>query len=127
MAVKLYRSGESEPVLVMDTVQNIVFDIQGNVMDIPIPDEQNAFIMNLGGVSRKIRLDWTLVSKDVAGVVARLGFQILDGRMFNSFVIEIEEWSLKEDCVIQSITIRQKAGEPGKFDVSIAIIIGEVI
>lgn len=127
MAIKLYKSGDSTPILVMDTVQTITFNVKGNVMDIPIPDEPNAMIMNMGGVSRSIKLNWTLVSQDVVGDIAKLAFNILDGTMFNDFKIEIEQWGLKKDCVIASISITQRAGEVSKFDVSIDILIGDTL
>ena len=125
MATKLYRG--SELLLNMETVDSVSFDIKGNMFSVPIPDENDAMIMNLGGVSRKIKLIWRLVSNDVVSDVAKIGFGILDGTMFNSFRLVIEEWGLEKDCVISGISISQKAGEPNHFTVNMDIIIGEVI
>jgi hypothetical protein len=124
-SVKIYR--EEELLLDMQTVQNISFDIEGNVMDIPIPDMEEAMIMNLGGVSRNIKINWDTISNDLAADIGKLAFDIMDGTMFNSFIINIEDWGLSKDCVISNISINQRAGEPKKYSVSISIILGEVI
>jgi len=129
MAVVLYRrmDGSLEEILRMDTIQNLSIDIKGNVMDIPIPDEKDAMIMSLGGVSRSVNLTWELVSRDVVKDVVKLSFDILDGTMFNDFVIKIEEWGIEKECVISSIRISQNAGEVNKFVVSMTLLMGEAI
>jgi len=129
MAVVLYRrrDGSLEEILRMDTIQNLSIDIKGNVMDIPIPDEKDAMIMSLGGVSRSVNLTWELVSRDIVKDIVKLSFDILDGTMFNDFVIKIEEWGIKKECVISSIRISQNAGEVNKFVVSMTLLMGEAI
>ena len=129
MAVVLYRrrDGSLEEILRMDTIQNLSIDIKGNVMDIPIPDEKDAMIMSLGGVSRSVNLTWELVSRDIVKDIVKLSFDILDGTMFNDFVIKIEEWGIEKECVISSIRISQNAGEVNKFVVSMTLLMGEAI
>lgn len=127
MAIKLYKSGSSTPILTMDTIQSLDFNVKGNVMDVPIPDEQDAMIMNMGGVSRSIGLKWTLVSSNIVADIVKLVFNIIDGTMFNDFIIEFEDWNIRKECVIEKISLSYRAGESSKIDVTINIIIGSAM
>ena len=127
MAIKLYKSGSSTPILTMDTIQSLDFNVKGNVMDVPIPDEQDAMIMNMGGVSRSIGLKWTLVSSNIVADIVKLVFEIIDGTMFNDFIIEFEDWNIRKECVIEKISLSYRAGESAKIDVTINIIIGSAM
>jgi len=127
MAIKLYKSGSSTPILTMNTIQSLDFNVKGNVMDVPIPDEQDAMIMNMGGVSRSIGLKWTLVSSNIVADIVKLVFKIIDGTMFNDFIIEFEDWNIRKECVIEKISLSYRAGESAKIDVTINIIIGSAM
>lgn len=123
MAVKILSSGTE--ILRIDKVQRIRYSLRMEGIEIPIPGESDPLLMQLGGVSRRLTIEWIEMG-EFAQSVSKLANELMSGEMFKVYTIVIEEWNLTKDCVIFDVDIQQEAGE-SVMRCSLTVAIGVTI
>ena len=125
MAVIIRKSGQE--ILRIENVERIEYKMLTNAIEIPVPGEPNPMIMQLGGVSRRIDVEWKEVTSNIPSSISRIANDLMTGELLPIYDVHIEEWGITKNCVIFDLAIVQEAGQTNMFRCRISLAIGDVL
>ena len=126
MAIRL-KDEKGNEVLRITTATRLVYRISTNTLELPIPDQEEPYIMALGGTRRRISITWreVLENKDqLPSSIEKLAKQLMSGRMLVVYTLVIDEWGLEEQCIVDNLSITQVAGEVTTYECSMELLVG---
>jgi len=125
MAVIIRKSGQE--ILRIENIERIEYKMLTNAIEIPVPGESNPMIMQLGGVSRRIDVEWKEITSNIPSSISRIANDLMSGELLPVYDVCIEEWSITKNCVIFDLVIVQEAGQTNMFRCRISLAIGDVL
>ena len=111
-------------------IQSITLGIGTNTFQIPVPEEEDAEIMTIGGVTKELTINWIIAEDDLTTFQSKINDVIsffITGGLAESYTIDIQDWDYTKSAVIISVTIQQKAAEPYKATVTLKAYLGSAI
>lgn len=125
MAAILIKDGSE--VLRIENPMRVRFMLKTDAVEIPVPGQSDPWIFQIGGVSKRLNIEWKEVASDLPSSVANLANNVLQGDILPRYVLTIEEWNLTKNCVVFDLEISQEGGEATTYSCRMSVAIGENI
>ena len=124
MAVIIRKDGQE--VLRIENPIRVRYVLKTEAIEIPMPDWSDPLIFQIGGVSRRLSIEWREISSDLPRSISKLAEELMSGEMFPVYEITIEEWGITKNCVLFDLDISQEGGEANTFVCRLTVAMGRL-
>lgn len=125
MAVILRKEGTV--ILQITIPQRVRVMLKTDAVEIPIPGQREPWLMQIGGVSKHIVIEWREVAGNLHSNISKLMNDILSGEMLVKYTVTIEEWGITKDCVVFDLEFGQQESETNTLTCRMTLAMGEII